>query len=100
MTVEVAEDVTTRQIKVVFRPLLLQIHVAGGSAPGGDAPLVAIDLPLFERIDVDSGTWTLESKTTTNASGDGESEGAMKKCRHLVVSMEKAEEALWPRIRD
>jgi len=46
-------------------------------------------LVLFERVDVDSCTWTLESKQA----GD-------QNANVLVLSMEKVEPAYWPRIRD
>ena len=44
-----------------------------------------LTIKLFERVDVDGCTWTLEK------SGDA---------RNLVVTMEKVEEAFWPRIQD
>ena len=65
--------VTTKQIKVCFRPKSLQVTI----------PDKTLDVELFERIDVDSCTWTLEEDGTK-----------------LVVSMEKVEAAFWPRIRD
>jgi hypothetical protein len=75
--VRLPADATSKQIKVKFHPLSLQVlHQAD--------PLV--NLSLFERIDVDSCTWTMESEAPD--------------AKKLVVTMEKLEEAYWPRIRD
>lgn len=75
VTLQLPTETTSKSIKVNFRPTLLDIQCTS-----------SVSIPLFERIDVDSGTWTLESST-----------GGKKK---LVISVEKAEAALWPRIRD
>jgi hypothetical protein len=78
-----ANLLTSRQVKVAFRPQSLRVTALGASV---------LDVRLFERVDVDSCTWTLES-----GQGDGpESAGRQS----VVVSMEKAEEALWPRVLD
>lgn len=80
-------NVTAKHVKVVFRPQELQVSVAANasSAAVSQAPQT-LQIRLFERIDVESGTWILETP----------SEGH----RALVMSMEKIEEAFWPRIRD
>jgi hypothetical protein len=69
--VQLPETVTSKQIKVRFTPQSVQI-----SSP------VSLAIYLFEQVDVDSCTWTLEGNQT------------------LVISMEKIESALWPRIVD
>ena len=66
-----------KQLKVIPKPQNLQVV--------GDSNVI-LQLPLFENVDVDSCTWTLES-TDTDA-------------KKLVISLEKVEEAFWPRIRD
>mmetsp|Transcript_20410 Transcript_20410/g.26318 ORF Transcript_20410/g.26318 Transcript_20410/m.26318 type:complete len:369 (-) Transcript_20410:72-1178(-) len=73
---------TSKQIQVKFRPQSLHITAKGGN---NDA-LVA--LQLFERVDVDGCTWTMEKSKTP--------EEPVK----LVITMEKMEAALWPRIKD
>lgn len=69
-------DATSKQVTVKFHPHKLE--VMHQKEP-------KVNLPLFERVDVDACTWTIESS------------GSEKK---LVVTMEKLEEAYWPRIRD
>jgi hypothetical protein len=68
--------VTSRDVSVTFKPRKLLVACRKES-------LVSIE--LFERIDVDGCTWTLDK------SGD---------VLRLVATMEKAEEALWPRIEN
>lgn len=65
----------TKQIQVKFLPRILEVIEAGK---------LLVHLRLFERVDVDGCTWTVE--------GDDK--------KQLVITMEKGEEALWPRIRD
>lgn len=48
-----------------------------------------LSLSLFERIDCDACTWTLESTSADTGPG-----------KKLTITMEKLEEAYWPRIRD
>ena len=74
-----SEDVTAKDLSVTFRPQNLQVFQ-------WKEPVVS--LPLFERVDVDACTWTLDR---------GSSEDHPKR---LVITMEKCEQALWPRIRD
>lgn len=78
--------ITTRQVKVQFKPQTLHVSIASSDPP------VSLLLRLFERVDVDSCTWTLDKKSKKESEGDPE--------QVLVVSMEKVEEALWPRIQD
>jgi hypothetical protein len=66
----------SKDVNVVFRPESLK-----ATSFGKDLVMV----PLFERVDVDGCTWTLESND---------------ECRKLVVTMEKVESAFWPRIKD
>jgi hypothetical protein len=75
---------TSKQVKVTFRPQALSVAALGMSV---------LDVRLFERVDVDSSTWTLEN----SGSGSGPAEARQQV---VVVSVEKAEEALWPRILD
>ena len=77
--------ITSRQVKVDFKPQTLHVSIANSEPP------VSLLIRLFERVDVDSCTWTLEkSKKESEQDPD----------QLLVVSMEKVEEALWPRIKD
>lgn len=68
---------TTKQVQVKFLPRILEVTEAGK---------LLVHLRLFERVDVDGCTWTVES------TGDND--------KKLLITMEKGEEALWPRIRD
>jgi hypothetical protein len=69
-------DVASKEITIKFKPQFVQISCR-------KEPLV--NLELFERVDVDGCTWTLER-------------GADAK--KLIVTMEKIEQALWPRIKN
>jgi CS domain len=77
--------ITSRQVKVEFKPQTLRVSIANTDPP------VSLLIRLFERVDVDSCTWTLEKSKKENEQ-DPE--------QLLVASMEKVEEALWPRIQD
>ena len=77
--VKLPADTTSRDVKVTFKPQSLQVAYQ---------KQVLVAVTLFERVDVDACTWTLE--------GEEEEEESRK----LVVSMEKHEAAFWPRIRD
>lgn len=68
--------VTSKDIQVKFKPRKVDVKVKNTS-------LVSID--LFEPVDVDGCTWTLEKSKDTLS---------------IVVSMEKVDEALWPRIKN
>jgi CS domain len=74
-------DALSKDVRVQFLPLQLTIRYISERTPKH------LELPLFERIDVDAGTWTLEASDN-------------EPCKRLIVSMEKGEEAYWPRIRD
>jgi CS domain len=73
--------ITPRQVKVEFKPQTLRVSIANTDPPA------SLLIRLFERVDVDSCTWTLEKSKKEND-------------HLLVASMEKVEEALWPRIQD
>jgi len=70
-------DIKAKQVDVKFRPQSLHVTCQGSN--------VLVALQLFERVDVDSCTWTIDRQ------------GEQAK---LVVTMEKMEGALWPRIKD
>jgi hypothetical protein len=71
-------DTTSKEVQVKFKPQSIQIDIQKKTKQV---------LNLFHKIDVDSGTWTLDK----TASGDK---------KKLVISVEKGEEAFWPRIED
>lgn len=65
-----------KQVKVKFLPRILEVFEAGK---------LLVHLRLFESINVDGCTWTVEGTDGT---------------KRLLVTLEKSEQALWPRIRD
>lgn len=67
-----AEEVKSKQIQVKFKPKSLVVTCRTEQL---------LELELFEKVDVDGCTWTLDRPI-------------------LVVTMEKVEQALWPRIRN
>lgn len=77
MVVQTPEGTAAKEVKIKFLPQSMRIQHRGNELLG---------IKLFERIDPDGCTWTLE------ASKDGG--------KQLVVTMEKVEQALWPRIKD
>jgi hypothetical protein len=72
-----ANVVKSKDIQVKFKSQSIQVSHQGQSL---------VSLELFERVDLDSCTWTIEKK------GDEPSK--------LVITMEKVETAFWPRIKD
>jgi hypothetical protein len=66
-------------ISVTFKPRMVQVKLKQDD----DTVLLSID--LFERVDVDGCTWTMEK-------GKDSSKVV------VVLTLEKAEEALWPRL--
>jgi hypothetical protein len=70
--------VAAKDVSVQFKPQKIQVNQH-------KEPILLIE--LFERVDVDGCTWTL----------DKGSDGQNPK---LVVTMEKMEQALWPRIEN
>lgn len=76
VTVALPAEGTGKDLQIKFRPQSLEVRFR-------QEPLVL--LKLFESIDVDSGTWTIDRSSVPNKA---------------VISMEKMEQALWPRIRD
>lgn len=75
--VNLPADAKSTDINVRFHPQSLQ--VAYQKEP-------KLKIQLFERIDIDSCTWTLDKVV-----GDK---------RNVIISMEKVESAFWPRIAD
>jgi hypothetical protein len=69
-------DAISREVSVKFMPQSIQ-------AKYGDKTVLSLE--LFERVDPDGCTWTLDR------SGEN---------IKLVATLEKTEEALWPRIKD
>lgn len=69
-----AENVQPKQVQVKFRPQSLQVRYQ-------NEDLLAF--ALFERVDVDAGTWTIDRSSS-----------------QLIITLEKVEQALWPRIVD
>jgi hypothetical protein len=74
LVVSLPTDAISKDIQVQFRPQCVVVRCQKE---------VVILLDLFERVDVDGCTWTLDKQ---------------KEERTLVVTMEKMEAALWPRI--
>jgi CS domain len=66
-----------KKINIKFNPRIVQVFEAGQ---------LLVHLRLFESIDVDGCTWTVE--------------GTQEGTKQLHITMEKGDEALWPRIRD
>jgi hypothetical protein len=77
VTVSLPTDTDTKKdLEVKFRPQSLQVLCKKKSL---------VHLKLFERVEIDSCTWTIDR-------------GAEQ--RQLVITMEKLEQAFWPRIQD
>ena len=77
VTVPLPETTKSKDITVKFRPKHLAVMVQKEER---------VKIQLFENVDVDGCTWTID-----RSSGG--------KC-NLVITMEKADGALWPRIID
>jgi len=73
-----SKDVTSKQLDVKFRPQTLHVSCQGD---------VLAALHLFERVDVDGCTWTIDRSSKDEKP-------------KLVATLEKMESALWPRIKD
>jgi hypothetical protein len=71
--------ITSKDVSVVFKTRQLTVSLKNGS----EDVLVSID--LFERVDVDGCTWTIDKA---------------KEASSVVVTLEKADEALWPRLEN
>lgn len=69
-------DATSKDIQVKFKSRQIEVHYQKE---------LKLLLNIFERIDVDSGTWTIEQSINKT---------------NLVISIEKADAALWPRIEN
>lgn len=93
---------TSKDVRVQFRSNSLRVVCK---------KLPLLDIRLFEHIDVDGSTWTLEkeenknnkkekeeSSTSTGTTGNRDNK---KKTEYvIVITMEKVEQALWSRIVD
>jgi CS domain len=88
LVVPLSANVSSKDVSVKFRPLSLEVSAVKTET--------LVSLTLFERVDVDACTWTLESGG--NGAVGSTSNGEYPK--RLVITMEKCEHALWPRIRD
>jgi hypothetical protein len=88
LVVSISANVSSKDVSVKFRPLSLEVGVAKTET--------VVSLALFERVDVDACTWTLESGVD-GAVGSNSNDVHPKR---LVITMEKCEHAFWPRIRD
>lgn len=76
VVVGMPSEASSKQVTIKFHPFKLEVSYQKDPK---------VSLSLFERVEVDSCTWTLES-------------GSDKKM--LIITMEKLEQAYWPRIRD
>lgn len=85
--VKLPDDLPKRDIGVDFRSTAIRIFDkrVGKTGTTSEKDTLDIAISLLERVDVDGCTWTIETKGPEKT---------------LVVSMEKMEEAFWPRIRD
>lgn len=69
-------DSTSKHLDIKFRPQSLQVSYHKN---------ILVAMQLFERVEVDGCTWTID-RSNDNAK--------------LIITMEKMEPALWPRIKD
>ncbi|CAJ1936273.1 unnamed protein product [Cylindrotheca closterium] len=69
-------DIKTKDIKIKFKPRQIEIYCQGEKR---------LSFEIFEKVDVDGCTWTIDKV-------NGQSS--------IVVTMEKMDEALWPRIEN
>jgi hypothetical protein len=78
INIQLPNEATSKDVNVKFLSNKVQVHYQKNPQ---------LVLQLFERIDIDSCTWTLESNSSDSP-------------KRLIISMEKQESALWPRIED
>jgi hypothetical protein len=76
VTVAMPKDAESKDVKVKFLPQMIELSCKKEKL---------LSIKLFERVDIDGCTWTLDKR---------------KEDRNIVVSMEKIEQAFWPRIKD
>lgn len=76
VVVSLTETVKSKDVVVKFRPQNLSVTVQ---------KVEQVQIRLFEHVDVDGCTWTIDRSGQES---------------NLVITMEKAEGALWPRIID
>jgi CS domain len=81
VTVPLPAAASKKDITVIFKPKSVEVKIKNSSAS-------ILSLDLFERVDVDGCTWTVEQGSSSNTES------------MLVVTMEKADEALWPRLEN
>jgi hypothetical protein len=77
ITIAVPKDTLSKDIKSKFFPQKIEFSCKGDKV---------LSIKLFESVDVDGCTWTLDKVEDDH--------------RNLIVSMEKIEQAFWPRIED
>ena len=80
VVVSIPASINSKDLQVKFRPRDLAVTVA-------KEPKVSVR--LFAQVDVDGCTWTVD-----RSSGNSDSSGT------LVITMEKSDAALWPRMLD
>mmetsp|Transcript_4175 Transcript_4175/g.6328 ORF Transcript_4175/g.6328 Transcript_4175/m.6328 type:complete len:363 (-) Transcript_4175:243-1331(-) len=78
VVVPLAKDALAKEIHVKFMPKSLKVNFRKESV---------LDLQLFERVDPDGCTWTLDKAQKDAAD-----------VRNLVITLEKNSETSWPRI--
>jgi hypothetical protein len=76
VTVSLPKDAVSKDVKVKFLPQMIELSCKNETL---------LSIRLFERVDIDGCTWTLDQR---------------KDDLSIVVSMEKVEQAFWPRIKD
>jgi CS domain len=99
VTVTVPNNAITKLVTVKFQPLLVTVLY-------DREPKIAI--PLFERVDVDACTWTLDDSNnnqndnnSNNDNNNNQNDAVQEdNPKRVIITMEKVEEAYWPRIRD
>ena len=72
------DDVQSKDIRVKFHPQNVDVSFRNKEL---------LSIRLFERVDVDGCTWTLDRNSANESSA-------------LILTLEKLEQAYWPRIKD
>jgi hypothetical protein len=93
LTVQSDTTVSVKDISVTFKPRTLQVKIkhvkmattAPAAAAAADGTILSMH--LFERVNVDGCTWTMDKGQSSNNNN-----------YTLVLTLEKAEEAMWPRL--
>jgi hypothetical protein len=76
VTVALPKDAVSKDVKVKFLPQMIELSCKKE---------ILLAIRLFEKVDIDGCTWTVDKS---------------KDDLSIVVSMEKVEQAFWPRIKD